>query len=139
MSAGLAFAALPAWLAGWSSKFPVIPADDQCLGNCRSATGDLGGGGSSAAKVGAQYDIGIQYCDKGIKKRLRAPHGRRRRPPRVAGQVMIRGRYVDAPDTPPCPASELSGCRWRSIDHGSDLVEGQPEHIVEHERQSLGR
>jgi hypothetical protein len=42
-------------------------------------------------------------------------------------------------DTSPCPAGELPRRRGRAIDHRGDLLERQPEHVVEHAREPLRR
>ena len=109
------------------------------LGNGRWTMNHLGCRGPPAAKIGAQYNIGIQDCDQRIE--IATPGCAKEGVDHLAlpSKIRIRSRYLDALDTSPCPAGELSGRRRRSIDHGSDFIEGQPEHVMEHERKPLRR
>ena len=54
------------------------------------------------------------------------------------GQIGI-GLGRLGPHAPSRPTGQLPGRGRRPVDHDRDLVEAHAEHIVEHERQSLGR
>src|SRR4029453_6888264 len=83
--------------------------------------------------------IGIEQCDKAVEfTATRCPKEGVDHLP-LPSKIRIRSWYVCPLDSPPCPAGKLSGCLDGSPDHGSDLLEGQLEHVVQHECESLRR
>jgi hypothetical protein len=49
------------------------------------------------------------------------------------------GSRARRPDPAPCPAGQLPGGLGRAAEHRGDLAEGNVEHVVQHERDPLGR
>ena len=58
--------------------------------------------------------------------------------PTLHGQIGI-GLGRLGPHASSRPAGQLPSCRRRPVDDERDLVEADAEHVVEHERQALGR
>ena len=113
---------------------------DKCLPRyCRRAVEHLGGGWSPAAIVGAENDIGIEKRNKALELTATgcAEEGVDHLP--LPSKIRIWSRQLRPLDSAPRPARELSCCLGRSPDHRSDLGEGHLEHVVEHEREPLGR
>ena len=96
------------------------------LGNSCCAACDLRSCWSSAAKISAQYDVGIQHRDEGFEIAATCCSEECIDDLALPDKIMIRSGYLDALDTSPRPAGELSSCWSRSIDHGSDLRKRHP-------------
>src|SRR5215218_3433740 len=92
-------------------------------------------GGPPCAKVGAQDDVGMEKVDEAVEL---APSGCPEEGVdhfTLTSEIGVGSRNLGALDAAACPAGELSRRLRRSPDHRSDLLEGQLEHIVEHERE----
>jgi hypothetical protein len=57
----------------------------------------------------------------------------------LAGKVPFKIGDLGAADATSCPAPQLPGCLGGSVHQRTDLLEGQVEHVVEHERKPLCR
>ncbi len=107
------------------------------FGHRRRTTDDawLPGG----TELGTLHDIGVEDLDEGVE--IGSP---RRRVERVdhlplTREIPIGPGNLRAVDPTPRSAGELPCGRGVSVDDVGDLVEGQVEHVVQHERQPFCR
>jgi hypothetical protein len=93
----------------------------------------------AGTEVGSQHDVGIENVDEGVEVAGtgRPEEGVDYRS--LAGEVGLRNPEIRSLHTATGPAGELPCGRWSSTDRGSDLVERQLEHVVQDEREALGR
>ena len=110
---------------------------DRVAGHLLRATEEQRGGWAPRAAVGAQHDIRMQHRDERVEVAVA-----RRREERVddlalAGRVAVGRRRL--PHAPACAAGELARRGRRAGHDQRDLVERHREHVVQDERQPLGR
>ena len=115
-----------------------------CTGSGRTvcyscSTADLGrctrghGGG-----IGAEYDVGVKDGEEGFE--VTATGGGEEGVHNFSLTVEIgAARGVCSLDTAACAARELPCRGGGTSDDGSDVVEGQVEHVVQHEGEPFGR
>ncbi len=97
----------------------------------------LGAAQCAALAVGAQHDLGVEDGDERVEVAATRRGVERVHHPAPAGAVARgRGRVLHAPAG---PARELAGRVGGPLEHHRDLVERHREHVVEDERESLGR
>jgi uncharacterized protein YbjT (DUF2867 family) len=110
----------------------------ECLpGDGRCAADHIRSCGAPGAKVGSQHHVGIEQGEEGVEIAATREESVDHRS--LTSEVGIRNRYVGAPHAASCPARQLSRRRRGAADHGCDLLERQLEHVLEDERQPLGR
>ena len=98
-----------------------------------------GGCGPPGAGVDAQHDVGVEHGDEGVEI---APTRRQEEGVdhlALTREIGVGRRYVGALHAASGPAGELPRRRGGPTDHRGDLLERQLEHVMEHERQPLGR
>ena len=112
----------------------------------RRAPGDLGRPAQQrrdlrpgGAAVRAEHGVGVEHRDE--RSQVPAPGGGEERLDNLplSGGIDLAIGGMRAPHPPASPARELAGGGGGAIDQGSDLLEGQVEHVVQHEREPLGR
>ena len=95
------------------------------------------GARTRGAAVGAHHDVWVEHRDERLEVTVARRGEERVDDLALAGDVGIRlGR---TPHPSPRPAGELPRRGRSAIHDRGDLVEGDIEHVVEHERQPLGR
>ena len=96
------------------------------------------GAAREGAAVDAEDDFGVQHLEQGLE--VAVPRGGEERVDDLALPADIRVGDRDLALHPaPRPAGELARRLRRAVDHGSDLVEGDGEHVMEYEREPFGR
>jgi len=107
-------------------------------GHGRCTTHHVGDGRTQDAAVRADHDVRIQHGDQRLEVASSGCGEERVDHPALAGEVSVRGRSCPLH---PAPAStrELPRRRRRAPGDRRDLVERDAEHVVQHERQPLGR
>ena len=98
-----------------------------------------GGAGAPGAEVGSQHDVGVEQRDEGVEVAPARCQEEGVDHVSLTGEIGVGSRYLGAFDAAPGPAGELPRRRRGSTDHRRDLLEGQLEHVVEHEREPLRR
>ena len=89
------------------------------------------------AEVGSQQDVGVEHGHEGVEvagpsSREEGIHDRT-----LASGIALGGCGLGALDPATGSARQLPRCLRSAAHHGPDLVEGQVEHVVEHEGQAL--
>jgi hypothetical protein len=98
-----------------------------------------GGRAAHETRVDAQDDIRIEHGHEGVEvaPARGSEEGVDRRA--LTSEIAVRNADVCALDASSCTARDLSRRHRGPTDHVGDLLEGQLEQVVEHERQALGR
>src|SRR5712692_5960793 len=116
----------------------LTEATTECLpGNGHCPSDQERGGGTPRASVSSQDNVGIEQSYEGVEVAGARCFEEGVDHLSLASEISVRSRYLRTLDTSSRPAGELSCCCGRSSDHGGDLIEGQLEHVVEHEGQPL--
>ena len=113
---------------------PRLAKDGRLAGDVGRATDDAR---PASAPVGAKDDVGGEDRDERIE--VAPVRGRQEgvHDPPLGAEVGVSRRRT-ASDPLACPARKLTGGLRRPIDDRRDLFEGNGEHVVEHESQTLG-
>jgi hypothetical protein len=114
-------------------------AGQRLPGDRLGAVDQQGGLGQCGARIGAQDHPGVEHRDQGIE--VAASRGREERVDHLAltGQVGVWVRHSGALDPAPGAAGQLPDRRRGSARQARDVLERQVEHVVQDERQPLGR
>ncbi len=126
---------------------PIAPLTSagRTTGRCGSTQGTAGDGlraphqlHDASAALGPQDDVRIEHRDKPLEVAL--PRGRQEGLDHLTlGADVGIGVRGCGPHPPAGAAGKLTHGLGRAIDDRGDLVEGDREHVVQHERESLGR
>src|SRR5258706_856395 len=98
-----------------------------------------GGYGNVSACVDSHHDIGIEQVDESAEITLTRSQKEGVHYVALTSEIGVWNRYIGAPHAAPCSAGKLPRRHRGPTNHGGYLLEGQLEHIVEDERQSLSR
>jgi hypothetical protein len=110
---------------------PQDPARDG-----RRAAHHRGGACRHCSGIGAEHDIRVEHRHEGVE--VAAPRGRQERVDNRTLTDRIGVGNRGSLQTPACATGQLPGGRGCSLHDRGDVLEGHREHVVEHERQSLG-
>ena len=108
-----------------------LSSDSNCAAN------DRGRSRAARAEIDSQDDVWVEHGDQCVKVTTASCQEEGIDDRALTSEVGIRD--IGAPYPTPCPARELPGGSRGSIDHRSDLLEWQIEHVMENEGQPLGR
>jgi hypothetical protein len=88
--------------------------------------------------VGPQHHVGVEDGDQPLEVAVAGRGEERVDHLALPGHVGL-GRRRRTADPAPAAAGQLAGGGRGAVDHRADLVERHREHVVQHERQPLGR
>jgi hypothetical protein len=106
-----------------------LPSDSRCT------TDDHGRSRAARPEVGPQDDVRVEHGDKCVEVTTASCQEEGVDNRALTSEVGIWDFGASYPT--PCPARELPGRGRGSIDHRSDLLEWQFEHVMENEGQAL--
>ena len=106
------------------------------LGNGEGAT-HLPRASPPRAAVDAEYDVGVEHRNQRVE--VSAPRGGEEGVDELSLADRIEVRYRGTLHPAACATGELPCRGGRALHQRSDLVERDREHVVQHEREPLGR
>ena len=119
----------------WNEHRSRIGAEARLTSDSRRTADDDGRSSAARAEVGPQHDVRVQHGDQRVEVTTASCQEEGVDNCTLTSEVGI--RYFGAPYPTSRPARELPGRRRGSIDHRSDLLEWQVEHVMENEGQAL--
>jgi hypothetical protein len=112
-----------------------IGAEARLASDSRCTADDDGRSRAAGPEVGSQDDVRVEHGDQGVEVTTAGCQEEGVNNRALTSDVGVWD--FGAPYSTPCPARELPGGSWGPIDHRSDLLEWQFEHVMENEGQAL--
>jgi hypothetical protein len=119
----------------WNEHRRRIGAEARLTSDSRCTADDDGRSSAAGPEVGPQHDVRVEYGDQRIEVTAASCQEEGVDNRALTNEVGIWDLGTSYPT--PCPAGELPGGSRGSIDHRSDLLEWQLEHVMENEGQAL--
>ncbi len=127
-----------AWAAAARPLNTSATASRPCMTGSSAGRPEVtsGRGGAHRERVRSQLDVGVEHREKALEAAL--PGGLEEGVDDLALAAAV-GLGLAAADLAPGAGGELAGVGRAGVDDRRHLVEGNPEEVVQHEGQPLGR